>query len=427
MHGKTLKSFAALCTVPFILVLSNSLLIPVLPQIQKALRLTLFQAGLIITAFSLTAGIIIPFAGYLSDRVGRKAVMVPALVVFGLGGVLAGIAASLTPRAFPWILAGRVLQGIGGGGTYQLAMALAGDMFTDHERSKALGYLEGSNGLGKVVAPLLGSAAALLVWFAPFFVYGLLAWPAAALVWFVCREPPLPAPPAGSTYLEDLKGVLSRRGRGLSAAFSAGFLGLFLLFGLLSYLADVLEERLGIKGFTRGLLVALPVLAMTITSSSTGVYLQKRLGPPLKTVLLLGLGLVAVSLAALAVIPSGFLFLLPLTTAGIGTGLFLPGLNLLITSAAEGERGLVTALYGTVRFFGAALGPPALGLGLKVGRLPLFLGAAAATALVLLLAWFLIHVDEMLPAELGKNPGDEAGASGQTKKRKAPAKGGKRR
>ncbi|HHY92453.1 MAG TPA: MFS transporter, partial [Firmicutes bacterium] len=279
MHGKALKSFAALCTVPFVLVLSNSLLIPVLPQIQKALHLTLFQAGLIITAFSLTAGLVIPWAGYLSDRVGRKAVMVPALAVFGLGGVLAGVAGALTPHAFPWILAGRVLQGIGGGGTYQLAMALAGDMFTDRERSKALGYLEGANGLGKVVAPLLGSAAALLIWFAPFFVYGLLAWPAALLVWRACAEPPLPAPPPGSTYLADLKGVLAKRGRGLGAAFLAGFLGLFLLFGLLSYLADVLEEHLEIRGFTRGLVVAVPVLAMTITSSSTGVYLEKRLGP----------------------------------------------------------------------------------------------------------------------------------------------------
>ncbi|MDK2785296.1 MAG: transporter, family, multidrug resistance protein [Bacillota bacterium] len=419
MHGKTLRSFAALCIVPFILVLSNSLLIPVLPQIQKALNLTLFQAGLIITAFSLTAGLVIPFAGYLSDRVGRKAVMVAALAVFGLGGVLAGVAGWLSPRAFPWILAGRVLQGIGGGGTYQLAMALAGDMFTDRERSRALGYLEGANGLGKVVAPLLGSAAALIVWFAPFFVYGLLAWPAALLVWFICTEPPLPTPPPGSTYLEDLRSVLAKRGRGLAISFLAGFLGLFLLFGLLSYLADVLEKRLGIRGFSRGLLVAVPVLALTITSSTTGVYLQKHLEERLKPVLLLGLALVAVSLVALAAVPSGLLFLFPLTAAGVGTGLFLPGLNLLITSAAEGERGLVTALYGTVRFFGAALGPPALGLGLKFGRFPLFLGAAAATGLVLFLAWLLIKVNEMLPQHLAKNPGDEGSAAGQNKKRKS--------
>ncbi|NLY49997.1 MAG: MFS transporter [Firmicutes bacterium] len=168
MKGRLLTSFASLCSVPFVLVLSNSLLIPVLPQFQRAMNISLFQAGLIVTAFSITAGVVIPFAGYLSDQVGRKKVMIPALFVFGLGGVLAGLAAWFLPRPYPWILAGRVLQGIGGGGTYQLAMALAGDLFTDQERSKALGFLEGANGLGKVVAPLLGAVSALLVWFAPF-------------------------------------------------------------------------------------------------------------------------------------------------------------------------------------------------------------------------------------------------------------------
>ena len=156
------KSFWALLSVPFTLVLSNSLLIPVLPQIRKALNISLFQSGLIITAFSLTAGVVIPVAGYLSDRTGRKAIMVPALVLFGLGGVAAGLAAWLLPRPYPWILGARILQGIGGGGTYQLALALAGDIYTGKKRSRAVGYLEGANGFGKVVAPLLGSATARL-------------------------------------------------------------------------------------------------------------------------------------------------------------------------------------------------------------------------------------------------------------------------
>ena len=67
--------FWVLLLVPFILVLSNSLLIPVLPQIQTAGRT--FKAGLLYT-FPYH-GLVIPGAGYLSDRIG-KAVMVPALV-----------------------------------------------------------------------------------------------------------------------------------------------------------------------------------------------------------------------------------------------------------------------------------------------------------------------------------------------------------
>lgn len=398
--------FWVLLLVPFILVLSNSLLIPVLPQIQTALGVTLFKSGLIITAFSLTAGLVIPGAGYLSDRIGRKAVMVPALVLFGLGGTAAGISAWLLKNPYPWILAARVLQGIGGGGTYQLALALAGDIYTGKERSRAVGYLEAANGLGKVVAPLLGSAAALLAWFAPFFLYGLLAWPAALLVWFVCQEPPPSAPPEAKTYIAELKQVWGKRGLGLAACFAAGFLALFLFFGLLSYLSDVMEEKMGIKGFTRGLLVAIPVLSLTLTCSFIGVYLEKRLGPPVKLALLLGLAVVSVALVALALLPAGYLYFVPLVATAVGLGIFLPGLNLLITSAASSERGFVTALYGTVRFFGAALGPPAVGLGLKLGKTTLFLIFAALAGTILALVWRLVDPNQMLPKNLVKTSGD---------------------
>lgn len=402
------KHFWALLSVPFILVLSNSLLIPVLPQIQKALNISLFQSSLIITAFSLTAGLVIPGAGYLSDRIGRKAVMVPALVLFGAGGVAAGMAAWMLKNPYPWILVARVVQGIGGGGTYQLAMALAGDIYTGKERSRALGYLEAANGLGKVVAPLLGSATALLVWFAPFFLYGLLAWPAALLVWLICKEPPLSAPPEVKTYVTELKTVWAQRGLGLTACFAAGFFALFLLFGLLSYLSDILETKLSIKGFTRGLLVAIPVLSLTLTCSFMGVYLEKRLGPgPLvKKTLILGIALVAGALVVLALLPTGYIYFAPLVVAAIGTGMFLPGLNLLITSAASNERGLVTALYGTVRFFGAALGPPVVGLGLKFGKTLLFFIFALINVIILLLVQKLVDPTQMLPKKLVKSTGN---------------------
>ena len=154
---------AALATVPFIMVLGNSMLIPILPQIANQLNLGQAQVGLLITAFSLPAGLTIPWAGLLSDRVGRIRVIAPALIVFGVGGLAAGLATILAERPFPLMLGARVLQGVGAGGTYQLALALAGDIFQTSERSKVLGILESANGLGKVVSPLAGAAVAFVV------------------------------------------------------------------------------------------------------------------------------------------------------------------------------------------------------------------------------------------------------------------------
>jgi len=54
------------------MVLGNSILVPILPNVKQQLNLTLLQTSMIITLFSVSAGCIIPLAGYLSDRWGRK-------------------------------------------------------------------------------------------------------------------------------------------------------------------------------------------------------------------------------------------------------------------------------------------------------------------------------------------------------------------
>lgn len=383
MKASAMVNFGALCSVPFVMVLSNSMLIPVLPAIQHAMRIDAFKVGLIITAFSVPAGLAIPLGGYLSDRFGRKTIMVPALFIFGLGGLLAGIAPLVTPAPFWPTLAARILQGIGGGGTYQLAMALTGDIFQSTERSKALGLLEAANGLGKVVAPIIGAAAAILIWYAPFYVYPVLAWPSAVAVWFLVTEPRkgkgLKQKPF-SEYVSELKGTWQGKGVTLMTFFMAGMTVLFLLFGLLSYYSDILESRWAINGFKKGLVMAIPVLVMAVTAYLTGLYMQKR---PVfaKACLVAGLAVIAASMGGAFLLRSLYGFSLALAVLGLGSGLVLPSLNLMVTSAAgAAERGTITAVYGSVRFFGAALGPPVAGRLAALGPGPLTLGAAAIAA-----------------------------------------------
>ena len=78
--SKQTASLLALSSVPLIMTLGNSMLIPVLPAIEEALDITSLQASLIITVYSVMAIILIPIAGYLSDRVGRKKVIIPSLI-----------------------------------------------------------------------------------------------------------------------------------------------------------------------------------------------------------------------------------------------------------------------------------------------------------------------------------------------------------
>lgn len=377
--------FLALCTVPFVMVLSNSLLIPVLPSIRAALDTTALRTGLLITAFSVPAGLTIPLAGALSDHVGRKAVIVPALLLFGLGGLVAGAAGWLTPHPYPWLVAGRILQGIGGGGTYQIALALAGDLYRRASRARAMGFLEAANAAGKVVSPVLGGLTALVAWFAPFLVYPALSWPAAAAVAALVPEPERGRPRRASRYLRGLRDVFRRRGASLAAAFLAGGTMLFMLFGVLSWLSDVLESRFGLRDLQRALLIAVPVVVAAATSLLAGSLWLARRPAAARAAVVAGTLLVAAALAGLALARSaGQAGLTALASVlGLGYGLALTGVNTSVTGAAASEeRGLVTALYGTVRFMGAAFGPPAFDVGARAGLVAAFAGAAAWTALV---------------------------------------------
>ncbi|MBE3583810.1 MAG: MFS transporter [Limnochordaceae bacterium] len=404
-------TLAILCLVPFIMVLGNSLLIPILPELQRALHISPARAGLLITVFSFPAGLIIPFSGFLSDQWGRRVVMAPALVMYGLGGLVAGIAGWLLgEKAWGWVLTGRVLQGVGAGGTYQLAMAMVGDTYTGSRRPWALGLLEAANGLGKVVAPLVGAATGLIIWFLPFFVYGVLALPAAALLWWVAQErPPAGQPPGLGEYFHNLTGLFRQKGLALAINYAAGFLVLGTLFGVLSFVSDRLGATTRWTLFSRGLILAIPVAVMALASYIIGTVLQKRLQAWVHWLVPVGLVLVAAGCllyllvsqpaAQIAVVAGG---------VGLGTGLTLPAVNTLVTSAAPRRgRGVVTSVYGTLRFFGVAAGPPLFGAVPASRPWPAFVGAAAALGAVALLSALVVQEETLLDS--GAAP---AGAGG---------------
>ncbi len=406
MKGKTMMLLAALGTVPFIMVLGNSMLIPVLPQMQKELGISQFQTSLVISLFSVPAGLVIPFAGFLSDRIGRKKVIAPSLIIYGIGGLIAGIAALLLQKAYWVIIAGRIIQGIGAAGTAPVAMALVGDIFTSQERSKALGYIEASNGMGKVASPILGSLIALVAWYATFFVFPLFTVPIAIAVWLMVKEPASKRDQQSvSQYLGSIKTIFKSKAGFLISAFLAGALVLLLLFGILFFLSDYLESSLKLFSVKKGLVLALPVLAMSTTSLTTGTLIKKQV-PLMKKLVVIGLGIITLTLGILPFFKNPWLNVGVMSATGIGVGLILPCLNTLITSSSSvQERGMVTSLYGGVRFLGVAAGPPLFGLLDNFGKYVMFWSGAGTSLLVGILC--LLALPSKAPAP--QNPGESQG------------------
>lgn len=391
MSTKKMFPGLILCGVPFLMVLGNSMLIPVLPQMKAALSLSQVQVGLVITLFSVPAGVIIPLFGFLSDHIRRKPIIIISLIIYALGGLLAGfVAAAGWKNAYFFIMIGRIIQGIGAAGTAPLAMALVGDLYQDKMRGRVLGFLEGANGLGKIASPIIGSLIGLLAWWAVFFLFPLLCIPLILGLWFGIQEPVKQKETLSFTrYGEDLGEIFQCKGFALLGAFLAGATVLFVLFGLLFYLSDFLEVKYQLEGVKKGLIIAIPVLAMTITSSLVGFFITRSAGLS-KILVCLGLGLVSGASFLLVFFKErAFLLVATMVIAGIGTGMALTSLNSFVTGASgKEERGMITSLYGSVRFLGVAAGPPTFGFLMEKSLGLTFLLPAIWTGLVGLLNLF---------------------------------------
>lgn len=103
------------------------------------------------TAYILASTIMLPVYGKVGDMIGRKGLFIAAIGIFIAGSVVGGLAQDMS-----WLIAGRAIQGIGGGGLMILAQAIIADVVPARERGKYMGIMGGVFALSSVAGPLLG-------------------------------------------------------------------------------------------------------------------------------------------------------------------------------------------------------------------------------------------------------------------------------
>ncbi|WP_374720076.1 MFS transporter [Parageobacillus toebii] len=357
---------ASLASIPLVMTLGNSMLIPVLPTIEKQLHITSFQTSLLITMYSVVAIIFIPIAGYMSDRIGRKKVIIPSLLLAAIGGLISGWASWKMNEPYAMMVVGRMLQGLGAAGAFPIVLPLVGDLFPDDsEASSCLGTIETANTFGKVLSPILGAMFASIVWFLPFFAFPLFCVISLAMMLFCVKSPskqdhPLPF----RQFLRNVKMIFQREGRWLYAIFAIGGLLMLVLFAFLFFLSSRLEDY-GIDGIKKGWVLAIPLGALCAASFMTG----KKIGENktlMKWIIAAGGMLAGAAIIVIKFFPSLWWMVALFSLAGIGIGVMLPCLDALITEGIEKkERGTVTSFYSSLRFIGVAMGPPLAALLMK--------------------------------------------------------------
>lgn len=131
------------------------IVLPILPIYAERFTGDATVVGLLVASFSLMQLVFAPVLGRLSDRFGRKPVLVFSLLGTAAGSLLMGLAGSL------WLLfAGRIIDGISGS-SISVAQASVVDVAAPDQRARLLGLLSAAFGVGFVAGPALGGLAAL--------------------------------------------------------------------------------------------------------------------------------------------------------------------------------------------------------------------------------------------------------------------------
>ena len=153
------------------------IVLPILPIYARRFHTTSFQAATLVAAFSAATFVCSPLWGRVSDRFGRKPVLLVSLAGTAAGSLVTGLASGLA-----LLLVGRVIDGASGG-SLSVAQAAAADLAPPSERARLFGLLGAAFGVGFVAGPAIGALGALGGPRLPFFLAAGLAAVNTVVAW----------------------------------------------------------------------------------------------------------------------------------------------------------------------------------------------------------------------------------------------------
>jgi MFS transporter, ACDE family, multidrug resistance protein len=378
-----------------IMIMANTMLLPIFPQMRKALDLSLQEISLMFILVSFPAAFLNPIGGVLADRLGRKKIVVPSIFLYGIAGGLAGVALLIIENPFNTVLVLRVLQGVGSATPMYLAVALAGDIFQSQERTQAMGFLEMANGVGKLLSPIIGGLVGMIGFYAPFFVYPIIAIPVGILFWITIKEPPLKEKVSLKSEIASLKELKSVSN---ILALLAAFASIFFLFGTMFWVSEFIDQSIPEGTIVHGLVIAIPVAALVLTAYFASSFTTK-IGP--RITLFAGHLIAGVSLILIPVLYTTVFVWPNLVLLGFSAGLLLPVLDTVASAiSSRGHRGVISTIFGSFRCLGAAAAPFLIASLLHISIIVTFLPVAALIIILGFAILFFVNEEKLLPPEL---------------------------
>ena len=334
----------------FIDLLGFGIIIPLLPFYAETFGAHAFTVAMLSTSFSLMQFIFAPIWGRLSDRIGRRPIIVFGLLGSCLSYLAFGLATSLTA-----LFAARIFAGIAGA-NIPTAQAVVADVTTPENRAKGMGMIGAAFGLGFIFGPAIGGYMSQFGYAAPGFFASALSLVNFIAAWFLLPETLKPEHRAIERVgrLDALRAALTRPH--LPLLLLIGFLVVASFSGFENTFALFAEQKYGFHASTIGYIFAFIGIILVIVQGFLVGKTVKMLGE--HHIVPISLAIVAIGLLMIPGVHSIPALLVANGVLAVGMGFNNPSLMSLISryTAAE-DQGGVLGLTQALSSLGRIVGP----------------------------------------------------------------------
>jgi len=355
--------------------LGFGIIIPILPLYASDFGASPFVIGLLLASYSLAQFIFSPIWGRVSDKAGRKPVLVITLIGSAIGSLVLGLAGSILI-----LFVGRIIDGISGA-SVAVARAVVADTADEKDRPRLMGYLGAAFGVGFVLGPALGGLAGLFGTRVPFLIAAALAAINAIVAAYrleETRKEPIAKTPSLVRSVRELD-------RGLASLIALSFVAVAAFSLFETTFALLAADRLDLTAPQISFVFAFVGVVLVTTQAGLVGPASKRF--PETSLIGLGLSLnvagfllVALSTTLLQLAPG-------LILLAVGQGFATPALASVIAGRAPiGRAGVILGVQQSAGGLARVLGPIAGGLLFAIGiRMPYLVAALTTLAALLLL------------------------------------------
>ncbi len=344
------RSLAVVYVTVFLDLLGFGIILPALPFYAINFGATGLWVGALLTAYSAAQFFSSPVLGRLSDRYGRRPIILASLAGSALSMLVTGLAHSL-----PMLLLGRSLAGIFGG-SISAAQAYIADVTSPSERTRYMGMLGAAIGLGFVFGPAIGALMAPFGFNTAAFAAAGLAGLNLCLGYLLLREP-YKKPGYPSRIPLSFRSVAGAfKNPGVARILLATFLVTFAFVSLEATFALYGQRRFALDARGLGLLFTAAGLLIALVQGGLVGRLNARIGE--RRVVLTGGALMALGFSVVPFMPSLISTLAVLSFVAVGQGLSVPALSSLLSlESATHEQGGVLGLGQSFSAAARATGP----------------------------------------------------------------------